>query len=107
MYCNCNDFTTKSIPFAGPSNCIGDHPTYPLSTPLLIDSMNLFNVHFNVNCINIHEVIYMNTGNFTAKHAQQLPRIAVASPVMGEIWRMGYHIEAKGISDSKSRLNFP
>ena len=27
---------------------------YPQTTPLLIDSMNMFNAHFNAYCTNIH-----------------------------------------------------
>ena len=47
----------------------------------------------------------MNTVNYTAKNAQKMARITVGWPVGVGLGHMGYQIEAKGISDSKPRLD--
>jgi len=49
----------------------------------------------------------MNTGNCTAENAQKMARITVDWPVGVKLGHMGYQIEAKGISDSGSRLGLP
>jgi len=49
----------------------------------------------------------MNTQKYSAKNTQEFTRFAVASATSVGLGHMGYQIEAKGLSDSKPRLDFP
>jgi hypothetical protein len=98
----------KLRPFAASSNCIGDHPACPQITPAVWGGCGMFCAHWDVYCTNIPLVICMNVGNYTAKNKQNITYNSCSLACNG--WNrthMGYQIEAKGISDSKSRLDLP
>ena len=48
----------------------------------------------------------MNTSKFSAKITQRITRFDVAPAMSVQSGHMGYQIEAVGISDSKSSLDF-
>ena len=48
----------------------------------------------------------MNTSKFSAKITQKTTRFDVAPAMSVQLGHMGYQIEADGISDSKSSLDF-
>ena len=48
----------------------------------------------------------MNKQKYSVKNTHKFTRFAVASATSVGLGHMGYQIEAKGISDSKSSLDF-